>query len=1185
MSSGRQAVLLVLAALWPAVLAAAPAASFELLDDRLQVHGFYEMQLRTLSADYSEQWDVAQWYHVLDVELELDILPDPIGPIDLVGAFVRLEGRYDCVYSRGCGLFRGIDAYGDRARRLPPRLNDADEADAAGVIPLPERREPLEGPHRDPVPLMGVRGIKTLFEVSEGPDEVTGVPSRSGECFSLWGAACEHLAGADDLQDGRIELRDESGGVIEVLEVPAELAATDDPVPVSLGRFGDFRFTQLQKRGGAFDGADVRIMGPWLPRNEVTPIASLADVPNPLDGTRTNAQLQASVYNAVIVSRMENYLKNHPGETAADIPRSEVNTAVRLAVQRSGFAEAVYAGALPFRPIPVADEGRPGTADGTPRGLYIPSTGLRRTLARGSLDSFDFNFSETERAFNHGASQQQTKELKEAYLDVEWLEGRLWTRIGKQNIVWGKTELFSATDQFNPQDLALASLPSFEESRIPLWAVRAVYSLFDVGPLSDVRLELAVNYDEFEPDDLGACGEAYTPNAVCELTFGAFAHGITGAGVIGVDRPEDPWHGLEGWEVGGRVEWRWDRFSFAISDFWGYDDLPVPVQVVRYERNVDPSTGRPRVYGARGPCASPDLSDPDCLRPGPTHREGGGDDSALATAANNALLHHHANQQVHAFVCSSTIGIVAEEDASACATSTFNSQEVPTGSFAISQIISGILSGGLMAASALTLETGLGTPVPPVVQLSMDPMDASNAGSGCTDSRWVDNPLRERDTMAATCGGDPFTLFGDQPEPESLALRLAPEQEALLGCGPYWGTNCDVSGIDLMNAEASALLQSWPGIEGTGPGWRPDDPSRPQPGTLGFAGGPRCTTADIGGPADPSVMLPGCRGPGDPGYDVARDGDPSGTRTRLDLRPLGFSAAGLPVHPFTGQRWQNEMAALSWNFLVLVVQGDDEFDGSDVYSLERCSFLRPELCQNVREFFTLAGVQRNTLRAGGNGRFGRRTFQWHGGGAAVLRYPKRNVLGFAVDFAEDWSKTNWSLEATWVDDVPARDNDSPSGLSDVDEYNLTISVDRSTFINFLNPNRTFFFNTQWFIQHQDGAGRAFPMADSWNVLATFTVQSGYFQDRLNPSLTFVYDFQSASGAALPQVSYRYSASFSVTVGASLFFGRSETVDMPLSPLAPPQNRLGPDAYRDETEKGLSPIRDRDEVFLLLRYAF
>ena len=44
--------------------------AFEAFDGRLQAHGFFETQLRTLSADFSEDWDVAQWYMVFNLELE-----------------------------------------------------------------------------------------------------------------------------------------------------------------------------------------------------------------------------------------------------------------------------------------------------------------------------------------------------------------------------------------------------------------------------------------------------------------------------------------------------------------------------------------------------------------------------------------------------------------------------------------------------------------------------------------------------------------------------------------------------------------------------------------------------------------------------------------------------------------------------------------------------------------------------------------------------------------------------------------------------------------------------------------------------------------------------------------------------------------------------------------------------------
>ena len=52
-----------------------------------------------------------------------------------------------------------------------------------------------------------------------------------------------------------------------------------------------------------------------------------------------------------------------------------------------------------------------------------------------------------------------------------------------------------------------------------------------------------------------------------------------------------------------------------------------------------------------------------------------------------------------------------------------------------------------------------------------------------------------------------FTQYG-------LSPVLTDEQEALLGCGPFYGTNCDIDGVGLMRSELSALVQSWPIPEG-----------------------------------------------------------------------------------------------------------------------------------------------------------------------------------------------------------------------------------------------------------------------------------------------------------------------------------------------------------------------------------
>ena len=202
------------------------------------------------------------------------------------------------------------------------------------------------------------------------------------------------------------------------------------------------------------------------------------------------------------------------------------------------------------------------------------------------------------------------------------------------------------------------------------------------------------------------------------------------------------------------------------------------------------------------------------------------------------------------------------------------------------------------------------------------------------------------------------------------------------------------AGVDLLNIEASALLQSWTGLYGGPP--RADDP-RPQPGTVGFQGGPVCSRVVngqvqilpgcsgpiSGGPVCTRVLpdgtvvrLPGCHGPGDPGYDPAIDGpDPGTVSIGFPMGPGTFiPVLGDPVlgpmmfltgHPFTGQPWQSEAAALSWNLQMLLVSlsggpgtsGVDPahtFDAGHAYRTDGCSYVLPAQCSAVRAFESLA---------------------------------------------------------------------------------------------------------------------------------------------------------------------------------------------------------------------------------------
>jgi hypothetical protein len=1059
------------------------AGAAEVAGIEVEVHGAYELQLRAIARDldFSDDLDLTQWYDVLNLEAEFDFAPGGWGPFDVLQGFLRVEVRYDCIWTRGCGIFPSVDAFGDRARRLPKRYNDARRAgfrqsgtlftgDTRFYRDIP--RAQLSFPFKDlprgssrPSELFDIGGLDTLFD-SPGPD-------------GLFGNA-------------------------------------DDPAPFYFERpLEQCRFA-FRSVAGSENGVGVQNLV-WNPACKIRPIARLADRPNPL-----------------------------------------------RAGDPSPLTGAGGAGALPLRPAPELRAGRGGPL-WQAQGVYYPNARLAELLRDDDLDSFDQNFRQEELAWNRGASQQDEKELKEAYLDLEFFDSRLWLRIGKQSVVWGKTEIFRNQDRLNPQDLSLASLPALEESRIALWMARLVWQFWNVGPLEDVRAEFVLTYDQFEPTDIGRCGEPYTPNPACNKTFGLFVHGLTGFGIAGEERPPNPWDSSRGLEAGLRIEWRWDRFSFSITDFYGYSDLAIAQPVFSYSRNVDPVSGRPRHTETTGRCRT--GREPACLDEG------------------NALAAHSVNQQLFSMICATSIGFT-NLDLSACGQTIFNSTRrtgadpnvpamapEPRVLVALNTVLSGDRPGLILPGLAAGL-AGLAEPPAtsqarlaaqlagfgvesPALPLRIDPADGGpDLPAG--------HPLLAEPDFDATVGVFYNTLGG------SLSAVLSDAQEGLLGCGRYYGTSCDLDGVDLMNAEASAILQSFPGFEGTLGDWDTADASRAQPGTVGFEGGPVCTRFADGR----SLVLPGCRGPGDRDYDPRKDG------TTLGL-----------VHPFTKQPFRSEMAALSWNALMGFVafsaapQVDiDVFDVENVLRTDGCSFRKPQLCSNVQALFQVSGVRRNDIRAGGNRSFGRRDFVWAGGRDLVLRYQKLNVLGFSMDFAEDATKSNWGVEFTWEDDVFEGDQNAFVGFTPVNRYNLTVSVDRPTFVNFLNANRTFFINTQWFFQYIDGYGRSFTNNGPLNVLAVLSINTGYFDDRLQPALTIVYDFGSDSAAAIPQVTYRYTSDFSVTFGMAFFEGREEPRVMAVEPTVL-ANRVGRHAYTDFVENGLSAIRDRDEFFFRLRYTF
>ncbi len=1016
-------------AAWPLVccavlLGARPVSAFEFFDGRLQFHGFYRAEARTIASNFDPgDFRLTQLAHTLNLEIEADIAPDGWGPFNSIGAYTRINARFDCIWTN-CGTNSDLYYGNDGAARNLKALFDAGEDDQFQLIKMRARSKTLAD---------GTTGDKSGF-LDFGTSEPVQ-PSNHKLTAFFYTPVFQPLFDVG------------GGNTLATLEPIKDNVALTSTVAIE----------------GGFERSNF-VLGPYNRNSLVDSLATL-------------------------------------------------NTVESLALP------------LPTRPqIPVPRPfALPRNQPKIIQGLWAPHVAVRNEIsditAREGSRGGAFNYSSRELKWNHGEGQDE-KELKEFYVDLEMFDGRFFLRAGYQTIVWGKTELFRNQDQWNPQDVGLASLPSLEESRLSQWAFRGIWSFYDVGPLEDVRLELATILDDFQPIDAGTCGEPYSPWLVCAGSFGFYTNGLTGAGLAGAPSPPNPWDDVRGLEIGGRLEWRYHRFSFALSDFYGYSDIPYVDRIAEYSRAVNPRSGKPL----------------DAL--GNPYKIG---DSSLEEQALNL---NPMNRSLFEFSCSLSVGVagtVIPALGDECALTVFNSSTpiAPnplggadiTAADAFAQALAGTAFGGLVIGGAAGFPS---LTVIPLIGLNMDPNDGPppvpiqvGASLACADQ-----------TLRFIFGGGANPLL-------CLSEVTTDQQEALLGCGPFYGTNCDIEGFDLYNAEASVIFQALPMFEPGGPI------------------GTRYVRGEL-------WQLPGSRGPGEPGYDPDIDGCVGPLPRSLDPRQLCANSKEL-LDPNTGLRFRSEMQALSSNLVSLLVafgvnsdpDGDCSLDGD------------PLDCDFVRGIFGLTRIGRPDLRAGGNGRFGRRDFVWAGGGPAVLRFAKRNVLGFSMDFAEDWSKTNWSIEATWVANDAVGDTDRPSNFRRTDAYNLTVSFDRPTFVNFLNVNRTLLFNTQIFFRYVPG--------EEFQTLGTFTIFTGYFQDRLLVQTTLVHDVQSVSGGMIFNMTYRFNSNFSATFGVVGFYGRPREQQDALFPIALGENSTN--EKRRTNFNGLSILRNQDEISLSLRYTF
>ncbi len=181
--------------------------------------------------------------------------------------------------------------------------------------------------------------------------------------------------------------------------------------------------------------------------------------------------------------------------------------------------------------------------------------------------------------------------LRELYLNatIPLKGGRheLAFRIGRQQVVWGRTDLFRVLDVVNPIDFGRQNIyAEFEDSRIPQGMVNVEYRFGATKLFEDFNIQLLYKFENFRPHDLGQGGEPYAVLGAGNLfraLKNCYDNGctvwnfpVTGtavdfpAGSIGIRNVNKP----DGEEFGARVEGVFKGVGFSLNVLYFYSQFP-----------------------------------------------------------------------------------------------------------------------------------------------------------------------------------------------------------------------------------------------------------------------------------------------------------------------------------------------------------------------------------------------------------------------------------------------------------------------------------------------------------------------------------------------------------------------------------------------------------------------------------
>ncbi|MDD2736842.1 MAG: hypothetical protein PHF56_23150 [Desulfuromonadaceae bacterium] len=176
--------------------------------------------------------------------------------------------------------------------------------------------------------------------------------------------------------------------------------------------------------------------------------------------------------------------------------------------------------------------------------------------------------------------------IRELYVDktISLSNGtKLSARLGKQQVVWGKSDLFRVLDVINPVDYSRQNIyDELQDIRIPQWILKAESRFGKVGFLDELTTSVVWNFDKFRPSVLGQAGQPYKMLDAGSL-FSSYMnidqHPVVGALYPGGPVPIIHDVNIPGWnfantQIGLRTEGLYNGITFTLNYLHYRQQLP-----------------------------------------------------------------------------------------------------------------------------------------------------------------------------------------------------------------------------------------------------------------------------------------------------------------------------------------------------------------------------------------------------------------------------------------------------------------------------------------------------------------------------------------------------------------------------------------------------------------------------------